>query len=72
MGRAGYSTKIGFKNRNGQENLGCTGLPGTDHCQLVYHLKCTKCGAEYGANGSDIHIRKCPKCGGGKPGLALS
>jgi hypothetical protein len=29
------------------------------------------CGHRYGANGSDFHIRKCPNCQGGAPGLAI-
>jgi predicted Zn-ribbon and HTH transcriptional regulator len=43
----------------------------TDHNQFVYQLACSKCGHNYGANGSDIHSRRCPKCDGGLPGLPL-
>lgn len=63
------TTCPGYLNRNGQEVVRTTGLPGTDHRQKVYVLLCTKCGREYGANGSDIHARKCPFCQGGRPGL---
>jgi hypothetical protein len=63
------TTEIGYVNRNGQTVIRATGLPGTDHLQRVYVLRCGKCGDEYGANGSDIHGRKCPSCGGGQPGL---
>jgi hypothetical protein len=38
--------------------------------QYVYVLQCSICGYEYGANGSDIHLRRCPSCQGGQPGLA--
>jgi hypothetical protein len=31
-----------------------TDLLGNDHNQYVYVLRCTHCGHEYGANGSDI------------------
>ncbi len=66
---SGKTTNVGYVNRNGQENLGCTGEPGTDHCQKVYILRCRKCGTEYGANGSDIFQRKCPHCQSGRPGI---
>lgn len=33
-------------------------------------LVCLDCKYEYGANGCDIHNRKCPKCQGGKAGLS--
>jgi hypothetical protein len=48
-----------------------TDRPGTDHNQYVWHLACERCGAEYGANGSDFHHRKCPICQGGAPGLEV-
>lgn len=66
------TTSPGFINRNRQEVLSCTGLPGTDHNQVVYLLKCHACGAQYRANGSDIFQRRCPECDGGRPGLGIS
>jgi hypothetical protein len=66
------TTRIGFCNRNGQVNEAKTGLPGNDHNQTVYQMRCTFCENRYGANGSDIHLRKCPSCQGGRPGLSLS
>jgi len=63
------TTQAGYVNRNDQVVVQGTGLPGTDHCQYVYVLRCRRCGAEYGANGSDIHLRKCPECQNGRPGL---
>ena len=71
MSKKGYTTVSGFINKHNQENRGCTGLAGTDHNQFIYHMKCNRCGNEYGANGSDIWQRKCPKCQSGKPGLVL-
>ncbi len=63
------TTDPGFLNPNGQLVVRPTGLPGTDHLQRIYVLRCDHCGNEYGANGSDVHERKCPRCQGGKPGL---
>lgn len=67
-----FSTQPGFTNPNGQQVLGPTGRGGTDHGQKVYVLKCEACGHEYGANGTDIAIRKCPSCGGGRPGFLVT
>lgn len=66
------TTIPGYVNTNEQKVVRKTNLPGTDHGQWVYVLHCGKCGHEYGANGSDIHLRLCPKCQGGKPGLPFS
>jgi PHP family Zn ribbon phosphoesterase len=63
------STKPGFVNRNGQVVIRNTGAPGNDHGQKVYQIGCSKCGEVYGANGTDIFERKCPKCGSGMPGF---
>ncbi|TNE65001.1 MAG: hypothetical protein EP336_13880 [Rhodobacteraceae bacterium] len=67
----GATTASGFRNRNGQIVIRATGEPGNDHNQRVYQLACEHCGLNYGANGSDIFQRKCPACGGGKPGLVI-
>ena len=66
---AGYSTVEGFTNGNGQQVVRRTDRPGTDHLHVVYVLSCTVCRHVYGANGSDIHRRRCPNCQGGRPGL---
>lgn len=66
------NTTPGKVNRNQQEVLRKTTLRGTDHNQWVYVLRCQHCQHEYGANGSDIHQRKCPECQGGKEGLSIS
>jgi hypothetical protein len=73
------TTIVGFTNRNQQVNLGLDNPNGNDHGQSVYVLRCdrvlpegNKCGQIYGANGSDIHQRLCPKCQGGKAGLPLT
>jgi len=67
------TTVPGYLNDNGQKNLGKRQPPleGTDNYQYVYVMNCTKCGLIYGANGSDIHLRKCPNCQEGKLGLEL-
>ena len=73
MWKSGTSrtTQIGYVNRNNQKNLGTRGMAGTDHGQLVYKLKCQEanCGHIYGANGTDVFQRKCPRCQGGAAGL---
>jgi hypothetical protein len=61
--------QVGATNRNRQRLIAKTDLPGTDHNQHVWHLHCAECGFEYGANGSDFHLRKCPTCQGGAAGL---
>ncbi len=68
---ANRDTTPGYSDRNDQIVAGPTGRPGTDHNQQIYHMHCGSCGLNYGANGSDIHMRKCPRCGGGAPGLVV-
>jgi hypothetical protein len=72
--RSGTSrtAQIGFINRNDQECLGTRGVKGNDHNATAYKLACRNqhCGHVYGANGTDIHIRKCPECQNGAPGIA--
>ena len=63
------TTEIGYINENKQENCGHRNLPGTDHNQLSYKIKCLLCGHIYGANGSDIFQRKCPSCQDGAEGI---
>jgi hypothetical protein len=66
------STVPGFVNRHGQVTIRNTSQPGTDHLQYTYQLACSKCGHVYGANGSDIHERKCPVCQAGRSGIQLT
>jgi hypothetical protein len=68
---SGYSTQPGFTNARGQTVVRSTGLPGTDFGQSVYVLHCSHCDQSYGAHGSDLWLRKCPNCQGGRPGLAF-
>lgn len=67
------TTKIGFLNRNNQKNHGTRDVKGTDHGQVSYKLECMNdgCGYIYGANGTDVFQRKCPRCQGGKDGIAF-
>ena len=69
----GRTTVPGYVNQNNQKNLGRTNppRPGNDYAQSVYVLRCLNCQRNYGANGSDIHIRRCPFCQDGAGGLAL-
>jgi len=68
--RSKGTTAVGHRNRNGQVVVKPTKLAGNDFNQKIYVLRCERCGHEYGANGSDIHLRLCPNCQGGRPGLA--
>lgn len=61
-GKTMNTTEIGYVNRNNQRNNGKTDIPGTDFGQWFYDMECMDCGHKYHANGSDIWLRKCPKC----------
>ena len=65
------TTTPDYLNKNRQEVLRRTDIPGTDHNQVVYVLACRDCGHEYGANGSDIHHRRCPQHDRGAPELSI-
>src|SRR5438128_1757194 len=56
------TTEVGSVSARGQVVIRNTGKQGNDHLQYVYQLGCSHCGHVYGANGSDIHDRKCPQC----------
>src|SRR5258708_24250346 len=68
---SGRIAEIGDENPNGQLFARETDQPGTDHNQYIWELLCRHCGNKYGANGSDFHHRKCPKCQNGAPGLEV-
>ncbi len=58
-----HSTDIGYINKpHKQEVIGRTNEKGTDHCSILYMMKCTHCGHEYRANSTDIFQKKCPNC----------
>lgn len=67
MRQKGNSTETGYVNKNNQRNNGKTDVPGTDYGQWFYDMECLDCGHKYHANGSDVWLRKCPKCQGGRP-----
>lgn len=74
VGRAncgGKTTQPSYVHKNGHEVRQATDLPGNDHNQVVYLLRCGSCGHRYGAKGSDTWLRKCPACRGGAMGLAF-
>lgn len=61
-----HSTDIGYVNQpHKQEVIGRTSERGSDHCSILYLMKCTHCGYEYRANSTDIFQKKCPNCQGG-------
>ena len=62
------TTEPGYVNRNDQEVVRRTNLPGNDYLQYTYALRC---GTVYGAKGCDIWLRRCPACQQGRPGLPL-
>ena len=60
MSREGKgTTDSGYENPNGQVVVRNTGERGMTLASM-YELRCKHCGDAYGANGSDIHERKCP------------
>jgi hypothetical protein len=65
------TTKPGYVNPNGQITIRNMNQPGNDHLQFAYQVACSKCGNNYGTNGSDLHDRKCPKCQAGRPSLPV-
>jgi hypothetical protein len=67
-----HTARPGFVNRNGQVVVRNTRQAGTDHLQYVYQMGCSACGHVYGTNGAEVYERRCPKCGGGIPGLPVT
>jgi hypothetical protein len=65
------TTRPGYRNSQAQDLIRKTGLAGTLPLQKVFVLRCGECGHEYGANGSEVHSRRCPACQGGPPGLSI-
>ena len=65
------TTDVGYENLNEQTVVHATNMEGNLPGQKVYVLKCLRCGATYGANGCDIHLRRCPACMGGQPGVSF-
>ena len=63
------TTTVGYRNNRRQEVLRKTALAGNLADQRVYVLRCGDCGHEYGANGCEIHDRRCPHCQDGPPGV---
>lgn len=65
------TTQVGYVNRNNQRCAGHRGADGNDHGQFSYRMECLEVGCShvYGANGTDVFQRKCPRCQGGLPGI---
>ena len=59
------TTTPGFENPKRQRVIRRTALEGNLPGVRVYVVRCSDCGIEYGANGCDIHIRRCPHCQSG-------
>ena len=60
------STDIGYINNWKQKNMGITEKHAVRPYARIYQMYCTVCCHTYFANGSDIHLKKCPNCQGGK------
>ena len=56
------STEAGYVNKNNQKNLGRRCKSDNHYNQWFYEMECLDCGNHYFANGSDIWLRKCPRC----------
>ena len=71
--RGAGTTAVGYVNPNGQEVVRPARRPGHEGARRLYVLRCTRpwCGQVYGATGSEIGRRKCPRCQGGRPGIPL-
>ena len=75
----GFHDQIILRNCNQQRLVQKTTQPGTDCNARVWVLLCEResaehagvCGHQYGANGTDAHERKCPKCQDGKDGFEI-
>ena len=67
----GPTTQIGYVNRKNQRCEGHRGVGGIDYNSTAYKMVCQEsgCGFVYGANGTDVFQRKCPRCQGGQPGI---
>lgn len=60
------SIDVGYVNKRLQRNMGITDKRAVRPYANIYRMRCEKCGYEYFANGSDIHLKKCPQCQGEK------
>ena len=66
------TTDPGYRNKHGQIVIKRTGFASESAPnQTIYRLLCDHCKHEYGANGSDIHKRRCPRHQDGAKGEAL-
>lgn len=62
----------GDLNPHAQRLVERTDRRGNHRFARVWKLACSVCGAEYGANSCDFHIRRCPGCQQGADGLPLT
>ena len=66
-----WLTEIGHRNVHGQTVVRKTDQFGTPIFQRVYIVRCEDCGHQYGVNGCDTHICRCPTCQNGSPGIPV-
>jgi hypothetical protein len=63
----------GDSNSNGQVLVRKTTQPSPNFSgQNIWEMECKDCKHRYGANGCDVHHRKCPNCQGGKDGFDVT
>ena len=66
-----WLTEIGHRTAHGQTVVRKTDRFGTAPFQRVYIVCCEDCGHQYGVNGCDTHICRCPACQNGSPGIPV-
>jgi len=60
---------VGYTNHNEQQVIENTKIGSSSHYnQTIWLVQCNLCNYLYGANGCDLHIRKCPRCQSGADG----
>ena len=64
-------SEVGYRNEEGQVVTAPTARTDGDSGQRVFVMRCSVCGCQYGAYGSDIPHRCCPNCQDGPPGLRV-
>ena len=63
----------GDSNSNGQILIRKTTRPSPNFSgQNIWEMECKDCKHRYGANGCDVHHRRCPHCQGGKDGFDVT
>jgi hypothetical protein len=62
----------GYVNRNCQRVIRATDLPGNDHLQKIYVLRCEDCGSEVWRERIGYFPEMLPEVSAGRPGLPFN